>query len=534
MNHSAPRSSASFPHQTALPPCGADKRRCSPPKPFTAALLATLLAATALSAQTRPPAAPLANAPWIAAAPDTRSDPSPTTFAPLPIFRRAFTLPRKPVSASLSISGLGQFEAHINGRNVTAAVLTPGWSDYRKRIFYDTYDVTALLNPGENVLGVLLGNGMYNVESPADRYTKFRGTFGQPKLIAALTLRFADGTIRTIASDAAWKTAPGPITFTSIYGGEDYDARREQPGWDSPAFDDAAWTPVLLVTSPGGHLVPETIPPVIANETYTPVKTAYPTPTTTIYDLGENFAGWPEIEVTGAAGQSIRLLAGELLDRNGNVTQRSAGAGAKNPNSFTYTLRGTGAPESWHPRFSYYGFRYVQVEAIPTSASPDLPTVARIDGRFLHDDFKIDGHFTSSSDLLNSIHLLIDRAVLSNAVSVLTDCPHREKLGWLEQTHLAAASIMYNYGVASLYTKMADDIADAQVPDGMVPTVAPDYTVFGGNFRDSPEWGAAAILSPWSAYQFYGDLALLRDHYPTMQATHPLSGSASHQPSSAT
>jgi hypothetical protein len=350
------------------------------------------------------------------------------------------------------------------------------------------------------------------VEKTKGRYTKLIGSFGQPKLILQLHLVFADGSEQTINSDGTWKTSPGPITFTSIYGGEDYDARLEQPGWDEPGFHDERWTAVDVVNGPGGRLMPDTIPPIKAFDRYEPVKITHPAPGAAVYDLGENFAGWPEIDMTGERGTAVKLVAGELLDAGGRVTQRSAHAFPNSQNSFTYVLKG-GGPEQWHPRFSYYGFRSVQVE----SSGQKAPLVTHLDGRFLHDAVETDGHFHTSDELLNRIHTLIDRAMLSNMVSVLTDCPHREKLGWLEQTQLAAASLMYNYDLSALYAKIADDMQDAQLPNGLVPDIAPEYTVFPEGFRDSPEWGSAVVLSTWSAYQFYDDLNLLRDHYASMQ-----------------
>ncbi len=431
--------------------------------------------------------------------------------APLPIFRSAFSIHKKVAQATLRICGLGQFEAHINGENATDAVLTPGWTNYRKRVFYDTYDVTKLLVPGPNVIGVMLGNGMYRVEETKGRYTKFTGSFGQPKLIAQLDVRFADGSHQMIASDGSWKTARGPIIFTSIYGGEDYDARLDQAGWDRPGFDDRTWSSVTMVSGPGGALEPETIPPVKTFTVYEPVAVTHPGPGISVYDLGQNLAGWPEIDVSGGAGSRIKMIPGELLDKDGFVSQRSANAYPDSQNSFTYILKGSGR-EHWHPRFSYYGFRYVQVEAPEGQAA----ILHHLDGRFLHDAVSVDGSFSSSDELLNRIHLLIDRAMLSNMVSVLTDCPHREKLGWLEQTHLAGPSLMFNYNLSALYAKMASDMEDAQLANGLVPDIAPEYPVFEGGFRDSPEWGAAVVLSPWTAYQFYGDLELLRSHYRTM------------------
>ena len=296
---------------------------------------------------------------WIAAQTDASVDAK--ASRPLPLFRYEFPLNKRVDRATLQISGLGQFEAHVNGRNVTGAVLTPGWTDYRKRIFYDTYDVTNLLQQGGNAIGVMLGNGMYNVQPTKDRYIKFSGSFGQPKLILQMEVRFADGSRQTIVSDAAWKTAPGPILFSSIYGGEDYDARREQPGWDQPGFHDQAWAAAAIVAGPGGKLTAENMPPIEPLDRYDPVTITHPSAAIAVYDLGQNFSGWPEIVVTGKPGTRVTMTPGELLDEHGLVTQKSAHAFPDAAVLFTYVLKGEGQ-EQWHPRFSYYGFRYVQVE----------------------------------------------------------------------------------------------------------------------------------------------------------------------------
>lgn len=435
---------------------------------------------------------------------------APEKVAGLPIFRREFGLARRLSKATLRISGLGQFEAHINGQNVTDAVLTPGWTDYRKHVLYETYDVTLMLHPGKNALGVMLGNGMYNVAETKGRYTKFTGTYGDPKLIAELALEYGDGSRETIASDGAWKTARGPITYTSIYGGEDFDARLEGKGWDAPGFDDSGWSPAAVVAGPGGVLIADNLPPVKAFESFAPVKVTHPVAGVSVYDLGENFAGWPEMALSGVRGAAVKLVVGELLDEKGRVSQKSANAYPDSQIEFNYVLRGSGV-ERWSPRFSYTGFRYVEVR------TTDAIKVVQLRGRFLHDAVQVKGHFETSDPLFNNIHKLIDRAMLSNMMSVLTDCPHREKLGWLEQTHLAGPSLMYNFGLDALYAKMAGDMQDAQLKSGMIPDIAPEYTVFEGGFRDSPEWGAAVVLSPWTAYQFYGDEDILRTHYESMK-----------------
>jgi alpha-L-rhamnosidase len=432
----------------------------------------------------------------------------------LPLFRHNFTLsPKKVLRATLFISGLGESHTLVNGIPVTNALLTPGWTDYRKTILYDTYDVKSLLQPGRNAIAVLLGNGMYNVQGVKGRYTKFTGSSEPPEMIAELRIHFADGTVSSIVTGPQWRTIPGPIIFSSIYGGEDFDAQRLPAGWTETAFDDASWKYAVVANGPGGALISERIPPIIPSETYTPIRVTHPTPSTTVYDLGRNFAGIPQITVSGPRGSAVHILPGELLNSEGRVTQASANAFPDDPVLFNYTLGGRG-PQRWSPLFSYYGFRYGEVTT--NSPTARLPTVSRFRGESIHDAVHIDGSFSSSDPLLNRIHQLIDRAIENNLFSVLTDCPTREKLGWLEQTHLAGASLMYNYDLDLLYRKMARDMRDSQLPSGAVPSIAPEVVAFDGSFRDSPEWGSAVILSPWAAYKFYGDLKLLRDEYPAM------------------
>jgi len=467
---------------------------------------------------------------WIAAHPD----PSPAVPAregvdlpeavpqPLPLFRREFMLSKPVASATVAVSGLGQYELHVNGSNVTASVMNPGWTDYRKRVFYNMFDVTTLLTQGSNAMGVMLGNGMYNVPNAPGRYNKFTGTFGQPKLILQLMIRFKDGSETVIVTDKSWTDAPGPITLSSIYGGEDYDARREQHGWDRARFHGSRWSAAAEVDGPGGILVAQLLPPVVVAQTFTPVSSKAFADGTTVFDLGRNFSGWPGIVVHGAPGDTVKIIAGELLDKTGRVTQQSNNAHPGFDNEFNYTL-GAGGRQSWHPQFSYNGFRFVEVRPAAAVTGGALPEILAVSGSFLHDDVAVTGAFASSSALFVQIHRLIDQAILSNMVSVLTDCPTREKLGWLEQTHLAATSIMYNYGVLALYRKMADDMGDAQTASGLVPSIAPEFVAFVNNqgestfFRDSPEWGSAIILSPFAAYRFYGDISLLAAHYEQMQ-----------------
>jgi alpha-L-rhamnosidase len=466
---------------------------------------------------------------WIAATADTPPSAQPREnfweyrdrTSPLPVFRRAFSLDKPVRRALVLISGLGQYELHVNGRPVTESALNPGWTDYRKTIFYNSWDVTPLLKRGANALGILLGNGMYNVEGIKGRYTKFIGSFGQPKLLLQMQIDFTDGSSKTIVSDGSWKTIPGPIVFSSIYGREDYDARLEQQGWDRPGFQDATWAQAIEVGSPGGQMVSQMLPPTKVTTVLSPRTIIDRRSGTRIYDLGQNISGWPEIVVRGLRGAKIEITAGELLDRDGRVTQHSANARPGSANLFSYTLKGTG-DEAWHPRFSYYGFRYIQVTEVKSAASSNRPVLLALKGGFVHADAVQVGKFSTSNPLFMRIHRLIDMAILSNMVSILTDCPQREKLGWLEQTYLAGSAIFFNYDVAPLYRKVARDMRDAQLPNGMIPSIAPEYLAFvdkQGNdtdFRDSPEWGSAVVLSPWTAYGYTGDRALLADSYEAM------------------
>lgn len=444
------------------------------------------------------------NAQWIAA--DTKPD------EPLPLLRRVFSVNKPVRRATVSICGLGQYELYLNGRRIGDRELDPGWTNYRKTCLYTTDDVTDAIQQGANALGVALGNGMYNV--PAGRYTKFTGSFGPPKLFFRLHLEFDDGTTANVPSDAAWRATPGPIAFTSIYGGEDYDARRELPGWAAPGFDDSAWKPVQIVEGPGGRLVAQSQPPIRVVQTLAPVKVTQPKPSVFVYDLGQNFSGRPLLTVRGAAGDRVRITPAEILTEEGLANQKASGG----PHNYTYTLRGSEA-ETWYPRFTYYGFRYLQVEeAAPASeAVAGKPVVLELVGQFTRADAERVGAFTCSNELFNRIHTLVDWSIGSNLQSVLTDCPHREKLGWLEVAHLMAPSILANYDVATLYRKIARDTTESQLENGLVPDIAPEFTVFSKGFRDSPEWGTSSVLVPWFLYQWYGDRRVLAEQYPTMK-----------------
>lgn len=430
----------------------------------------------------------------------------------LPLLRKSFTINKPVKNATMFISGLGHFEMNLNGKKVGDHFLDAGWVNYQKQALYVTFDITHQLKKGENAIGVLLGNGMYF--TPSGRYRKLTTAYGYPKMICRLLIQYQDGTSENIISNTSWKAAPGPITFSAIYGGEDYDANLEQKGWDEPLFNDKSWKSAIKVTGPP-QLNTQSQEPLKVMEVFTAQKITQPKPGVWVYDMGQNASGIPQITVKGKKGDTIKITPAELLGSDGAVTQSNTGKS----HFYTYVLKG-GEAETWQPRFTYYGFRYLQVEGgMPQQeANPDNQ-VQVISLKALHTRNAAErmGSFTSSNELFNRTNTLIDWSIKSNMASVLTDCPHREKLGWLEEDHLMGNSLQYNYNIATLCKKIINDMRMTQTEDGLIPEIAPEFTVFGGGFRDSPEWGSNSIILPWYVYQWYGDKQVLAESYNMMQ-----------------
>lgn len=435
----------------------------------------------------------------------------------LPLLRKDFTV-RKPLQrATVFICGLGQFEMHLNGEKVGDHFLDPAWTKYDKHAQYVTFDVTEQLRKGVNTVGVMLGNGFYYVPPVKGRFRKLKTAFGYPKMLCRVVLDYQDGSTGSVLSDATWKTSTGPVTFSSIYGGEDYNATLEQPGWDTPRFNAQAWKPALLADGPP-ELIAQMTEPLKVHETFDAQKITPLPANKWVYDFGQNASGIIELQVQGRAGDTVRILPAELLKADNAVTQKNSGG----PYYFTYVLKGQGV-ETWRPRFSYYGFRYAQVEGgVPKGeANPgNRPVVLTLTALHTRNAAPRLGEFSCSNDLFNRTNKLIDWSIKSNIASVFTDCPHREKLGWQEETHLMGSSVRYNYDIASLCRKVIEDLRVSQTPEGLIPEIAPEYVKFewgGDMFRDSPEWGSSSIILPWYVYQWYGDEQVLRESYPMMQ-----------------
>ncbi len=428
----------------------------------------------------------------------------------IPLFRKDFNVDKKVESAILYISGLGHYEARINGEKIHESFLAPGWTHYHKTVLYNSYDVTLKVRDGKNTLGAIVGNGFHNVNR--ERYRKLVIAFGMPRLICHLRIRYTDGTEKTVVSGRDWKTAPSPIIYSSIYGGEDYDARLEQHGWDTPGFDENGWKNALLAEPPSGLLKPESDFPVQILESFIPVNIRRLGDSSFLYDFGQNASGIIEIRVKGKKGQQIRMTPSELIHKDGTANQRSSGS----PHYYEYILKGEGT-ETWRPAFTYYGFRYLQVEGASHetfSGSSDLPVIEDATMLHIRNSAPVTGNFSCSDELFSSTFDLINWAIKSNLVSVLTDCPHREKLGWLEVTHLMGSSIHYNYNIHNFYRKMIYDMMDSQLQNGLVPSITPEYVEFIGGFRDSPEWGSASVILPWLLNKWYGDKTIIEESWP--------------------
>ena len=429
------------------------------------------------------------------------------------LLRRELTVRPGLQRALVNVSGLGQYEMTIDGRPVGTGLLTPGWTAYDTSALYDTYDVTALLETGRHAVGLLLAGGFYNVQE--GRYHKFVSPFRPLVALAQARLEYADGAVEVVGTDGEWRVKPGPLVFSNLYGGEDYDARLEAPGWNRPGFDDSDWRRATVVDAPGRTLrgASHASPPFRTFEVLAPASVKALGPAVSVYDFGQNASMMPRLRVHGGAGTKVKMIPAELLKADGSVDRESVGGDEA---AWSYTLAGRAGGETWFPRFFSHGSRYLQVERAATSGA-EPPEVDGLESVVVHSDSAPVGEFSCSSELFGRIRNLVRWAQRSNLAHVITDCPHRERLGWLEQYHLNGPSLRYETDLTRLYSKGFADMADAQRANGLVPDIAPEYVVFEGGFRDSPEWGSAIVLAAWQHYVWTGDDSPLRLHYEAMK-----------------
>ena len=435
-----------------------------------------------------------------------RTPDSPVTqIAPSPLFRKTFQLDKPIKKAYAHVCGLGFFELYMNGKKVGDEVLQPGFTRYDKRALYVTNDVADLLKPGQNALGVMLGNGWFNSQ-PADAWDFDKAPWRKtPRLLFQMTIECTDGTLDTIVSDGTWKTATGPTVFDSIRNGETYDARMEKLGWDTADYSDTDWKPVVLVDGPTDKLIAQKTPPVRVTKIIDPIKITEPKPGIFVFDFGQNMSGWGRLRVSGPAGTTVTIKYDERLAEDGLLNQSNAHL--VRSGSFqtdTYILKGNGI-EVWEPRFVYAGFQYAQVEGFPGK-----PTRESLQACVVHTDFERSGSFECSNDLLNRIQAAAEWAYLSNFVGYPTDCPHREKNGWTGDAQLASEMGLYNFRSAASYSKWMDDFDDALAENGDLPGIVPTS---GWGYGVGPAWDSAYILIPWYMYLYCGDKRILSSHY---------------------
>ena len=428
----------------------------------------------------------------------------------VPMFRKTFSTTKKVQSAIMSLTSLGIYEAQINGKRISNAYLTPGWTSYNKHLQFQTYDVTNLVVPGKNAIGVLLGSGWYRTRLS---WLNKQNIYGkETALLAQLTISYTDGSQETVVSDGSWKAAPSHITYAEIYNGENQDTRLQIPDWSLATFNDTRWTSAVVRDHPKANLTPSINEPIRPHETFKPVKVLTTPKGETVLDFGQNLVGWVRVQATGKPGSTLTLSHVEMLDKQGNLyfdNLRTAKAQAH------YTLRGNGT-ETLEPHFTFFGFRYVRVEGLSGPANPaDFTAVA------LYSDMKPTGTFTSSNALLNQLQRNIQWGQRGNFLDVPTDCPQRdERLGWTGDAEVFARTAAYNFNVNQFFAKWLIDVAADQAPNGAIPFVVPD--VLGGMGGQEPAgaagWSDAGIIIPWTMYLTYGDRRTLENQYPSMKA----------------
>lgn len=454
---------------------------------------------------------------------------SPDPFAehPAPLLRKEFSAQKTVRSARAYVTGLGYYELYLNGNKVGDHVLDPGWTDFSKRVYYSAFDVTREIREGRNALGIMLGNGWYN-PLPLNMWghinIRENLPIGAPKAILQLDIEYADGSRDRVVTDTSWRAADGPIRKNNIYLGEVYDARRELPGWARAGFDDSAWRGVTAAAAPGGRLTAQPLPPVRITRTVKPVTRTEPAPGVYIFDLGQNFAGWVTMRCKGAEGAHIQLRYGELLHPDGSLNPMTSVAGQiKNKpvspdselpptawQSDTYICRGHGI-ESYTPRFTWHGFRYVEV-----TGYQGAPPLEAIEGHRLNTDVEPAGAFRCSNRMFNQIQDAVLWTELSNLFSVQSDCPHRERFGYGGDIVATSEMAILNFDMERFYAKAVQDLADAARANGGFTETAPFVGISdqGLGEKSGPvEWGTAHPLLQWQLYQYYGNTRILEQHY---------------------
>jgi alpha-L-rhamnosidase len=449
----------------------------------------------------------------------------------MPLFRKEFEASKKVKAARLYVSGVGYYEAYINGKRVGENVLDPGWTTYAKQVQYTSYDITDHLASDKNVAGIMLGNGWWN-PLPFKLFGRwdlrdYQQT-GRPCVKAEIILTYSDGSTERIITDDSWFTTEGPVVRNNVYLGEHYDARREVAGWNKKGVILKSWKKSVMVDGPSGTLIAQAQPPIRITKVVKPVAISELRPGVFIVDMGQNFAGVARLKVKGRSGTTITLRYGEGLFDDGSLnvmttvaTQIKKGGIKGGPGApetawqeDSYTLNGKGV-EIWSARFTFHGFRYLEI-----NGWPGKPTVHDIDGLRMNSDLQQQGNFSCSNEMFNRLHDVIQWTFLSNVFSVQSDCPAREKMGYGADMVVSANAFIYNYDMATFYRKAITDFANEQRPLGGITEIAPFTGIDDRGYGDLSGplgWQLAFPYLQQQLYDFYGDKRVIEENYAALQ-----------------
>ncbi len=437
---------------------------------------------------------------------------------PAPLFRKEVHVAKQVKHARLYITGLGYYEATVNGKRVGDHVLDPGWTKFDKRVLYSTYDVTHLLAKGANCMGVTLGNGWYNplpLRMWGHLDLREHLAVGRPRFISQLHIEYADGSVETVVSDPSWKVSDGPMRRNSIYLGEVYDARHEVTGWDKPGFDDSAWHKPGVAAEKIGNLAAQAQPPIRVTDHWDAVKVTEPKPGLYIYDMGVNFAGLARLQLNLPRGTKIVVRYGELLHADGTLnpmtsvagqikSRGTGGPGAPDIAWQTDTFIAKGGDETYTPRFTFHGFRYAEITGLPEALPLRAVTALR-----LNSDVESVGTFECSNPMLNQIEAMCRRTFLSNIFSVQSDCPHRERMGYGGDISATCEAYIGNFDMSTFYAKLVHDWDDSALPDGMFTDTAPST----GIQYCGVCWAMAHPTLITELDRFYGNKRIAEEQY---------------------
>ena len=434
-----------------------------------------------------------------------------------PYFRKAFDINKKIISARAYIAVAGLYELYINGNKIGDHRLDPMYTRFDRRTLYVTHDITGYLQEGKNAIGVLLGNGWYNHQSTAVWYFHEAPWRQRPAFCMDVRITYEDGSTATITSGKDWKTSLSPVIFNSIYTGEHYDARTEQPGWSEPGFDDSKWKEVIFRSAPSTNITAQVLHPIRNVETIAAKAIHKLNDTTWVFDLGRNISGVSRITVKSEAGTVFRLKHAERLRSDGHVDMSNIDVHYRptdNTDPFQtdiFITAGKGE-ESFMPRFNYKGFQYVEV----TSSRPVELTKENCTGYFMHSDVPAAGQFTSTNPTMNKIWWAANNSYLSNLFGYPTDCPQREKNGWTGDAHIASETGLFNFDGITIYEKWMADHRDEQQTNGVLPAIIPT-SGWGYEWANGPDWTSTIAIIPWNIYLFYGDTTLLSRCYDNIK-----------------